>query len=367
MTSCREFLALVSASLDGPLSADEQTRLDQHLSVCPGCRAAQKELKWTHAQLKHLEKVEPPPWLVSKIMARVRAEATPRASFWHRFIRPIVVKPQLQVASILLLAATGFYLLKSQRSEQEVIQELKPRQEFSPSLEPPSKPESARDQVAPERNSTPPAMKQSQPSSANQLRLEDSKPSGNGFAPPPPPPAPAPVATSKEERSRAVPESPHPSETPKPSPPTGAAVGGMAPALAESAAPARQAKKASKAEERPARADEEGRQNPHKAAGQSVNQPEAKDKDKAVATAWVIRLEMANPESAKPLIEQELARTGASVLPQRDSDAARRLWVRLDPRQLPSLLSHLAKIGKVLEHPELATEQPSQITLSIRW
>ncbi len=367
MTGCREFLDLISASLDQPLSSDEQTRLERHLSDCPECRSAQQDLKWTHAQLQNLEKAEPPPWLASKIMARIRAEAVPRASFWHRFIRPIVLKPQLQVASLLLLAATGFYLLRSQRSEQEVLFEMKQRKAPQPSQSQPSTPQAARDQLAPEPRNAPAELKKSQPGSDNQLRLEDSKAPGNAFAPPPPS-APAAISLdpSKEERSRAIPEPPRPSETPKPSPLAGAAAGGIASVLAESAAaPVRQAKKASNSEEKPARADEDAQQNSLEASGQPVHRPAAKDK--LDAATWTIRLKMADPGSAQPLIERELARMGVNVLPQRESGASRVLWVRLDPHQLPQLLSRLARLGKVLEHPEIPGEKPSQITLSIRW
>ncbi len=128
MTACHEFLELMSTSLDQTLSPEEQALLDNHLAKCPECRVARKELQWTYSQIKTLEAVEPPPWLASKIMARIRAEAAPQASFWRRFIRPIVMKPQLQVASILLLAATGFFLLRSQRPGTAAFQELKQQQ-----------------------------------------------------------------------------------------------------------------------------------------------------------------------------------------------------------------------------------------------
>ena len=365
MTACHEILELISTSLDQDLSTSEQARLDSHLAGCPECRAAQKELRWTHSQIKGLEAVEPPPWLASKIMARIRSEVAPQASFWRRFIRPIVLKPQLQVASILLLAATGFYLLRSQRSELDVFNEMKPRQAPAPMQSQPSKSDELRDKLAPELKSEPREMQKSSSEKMNQNRLEDSKPSESGFAPPPIPLAPSKPEMAKQERDRAIPK-PSVAASPAPSALAGAAMGAGVHVVAESAtAPTRQAKKVSPVAERPARADEEARQKTAESTGQLMNQPEMKDKSDAMT--WVIRIEMADPRSAKALIERELASSGATVMPQREADASRVLRAQLDSHRLPDLLSRLARIGKVLEQPDMPVEKSSLITISIRW
>lgn len=96
-----------------------------------------------------------------------------------------------------------------------------------------------------------------------------------------------------------------------------------------------------------------------------MNRSEGKDKSDAVA--WVIRLDMGDSNSAKALIERELVRAGATVLPRHEPDASRVLMARLNPRQLPDLLSRLARIGKVLEQPDRQPEQASEILLILRW
>ena len=209
MTACHEFLELMSTSLDQDLSPDEQTRLESHLMECPECRAAWKEFQWTHSKIKGLETLEPPPWLASKIMARIRAEATPQASFWRRFIRPVVMKPQLQVASILLLAATGFYLLRSQR---DVFGEMKQQQAPAPIQSQPLKAEGVREKLTPESRNAPKEMQKSLPEMMNQFRPEDSKPSVPEFAPPPkttpPPRSLSAIAIAKLEGDRSRSEAP---------------------------------------------------------------------------------------------------------------------------------------------------------------
>lgn len=359
MTACREFREWMSASLDQALAPSEQARLDSHLAECPECRAAWKEVQWVHSQLKDLEKVEPPPWLASKIMAKIRAEAAPQPSFWQRFIHPIVMKPQLQVASILLLAATGYYLLRSQRSPRDVFGEAQQPRAETQMPGPQKKSPEAAVELGNGLSNAP----QEKPKSwlGAPGHVEASKPQASGLAlsPPPAEPSPAPVlslpAPGKQERDRAFSAPPPAPETPKPSPTAAASLGGGV-AAAESA-PSNHADRVGQA----ARKKDAG------ASGQFSDQPEAKEKTEAAD--WAIRLELPDSSSGRPLIERELARAGATLvpLPLRDSDASRVLRARLDSHRLPELLSRLARIGKVLEQPDSSGAKPSVITISIRW
>ncbi len=90
-------------------------------------------------------------------------------------------------------------------------------------------------------------------------------------------------------------------------------------------------------------------------------------KDKSVESTWVIRLEVDDLRSAKLLIERELARAGANMAPPREQGAGRVLRAQLDSNRLPALLSRLARIGRILEQPDLPDKKPAVIILSIRW
>ena len=363
MTACHEILELMSTSLDQALSPDEQARLERHLAECPECRVAHKELQWTYSQIKTLETVEPPPWLASKIMARIHFEPVPQTSFWRRFIRPIVMKPQLQVASILLLAATGFYLLRSQR---DVFGEMKQQQAPAPIQSQPLKAEGVREKLTPESSNAPKEMQKSPPEMMNQLRPKDPKPSETGFVPPPP--SSSTPASAKPERDKSRSEAP----AAAPLAPSALAGGSGVAVVAESAAASPQpAKKNSQSAralaraDRPGRAEEEARQKAAEPTGQLMDQLERKDKSDAAA--WVIHLEMADPRAARPLILRELTRAGATVMPQREPTASRVLTAHLASHRLPDLLSRLARIGKVLEQPEIPGDKTSLITISISW
>jgi hypothetical protein len=140
-------------------------------------------------------------------------------------------------------------------------------------------------------------------------------------------------------------------------------------ALAESeATPARQAKKSLKGADAPTRtnrADEEAKEKIAESTGQLMDQADSKDKSDALE--WVILLTMPDPGNARPMLERELARAGATVLPRRGSDTPRMLRASLDSRDLPRLLTRLAKLGKVLAQPDLSVEKPPRIIISISW
>lgn len=382
MTAHHDYLELISNSLDVALPPEDQARLDNHLAECPECRAAWKELQWTHSRIKGLEAVEPPPWLAPKIMARIRSETAPQASFWRRFIRPIVLKPQLQVASVLLLAATGFYLLRSQRHEAAVLSELKERQSPAAVQSQPLKFPDSRDKSASEPAYTPKEMQKPLSEGVAKLRTDESKSGELGFAPPPRT-APSPMLAAqstpglaKEERDMAHAE---PLAAPPPAPAAmggasvGGAVGTVVAGMAESEkVPARQAKKSLKGTDAPTganrtatQANDEARGKAAESASQLMDQTERKDKSDV--SAWVIRVEMDDPRSARSLIERELNRAGATLLPQREPGAARVLRAQLYSDRLPGLLTRLARIGRVLEQPDLPREKPSVITINISW
>lgn len=72
MLSCDEALELISARLDGPLSEEENNRLEEHLSVCPACRALSADLEVLHAELPGLA-AQPPAGLKESVMDRIHA------------------------------------------------------------------------------------------------------------------------------------------------------------------------------------------------------------------------------------------------------------------------------------------------------
>lgn len=72
--SCEKYLDLISARLDGELTAQEQTDLTAHLQTCPACRAIAGELEGMHSALTALGQVPAPAALSQTVMTRIKAE-----------------------------------------------------------------------------------------------------------------------------------------------------------------------------------------------------------------------------------------------------------------------------------------------------
>ena len=47
--TCEELVELVTEYVEGTLSADDQTRFERHLSICPGCRTYLEQFRETIA------------------------------------------------------------------------------------------------------------------------------------------------------------------------------------------------------------------------------------------------------------------------------------------------------------------------------
>ena len=72
--ACEKYLDLISARLDGELSAGEQAELDAHLQTCPACRAIANDLKGLHSTLADLGEVPAPAELSRRVMSKIKTE-----------------------------------------------------------------------------------------------------------------------------------------------------------------------------------------------------------------------------------------------------------------------------------------------------
>lgn len=77
MTSCENFIDLISARLDGMTSQTEERALDEHLSLCPECRGLERRLQAIHAAFPELEEFPAPAELCANVMAEIRNEKKP--------------------------------------------------------------------------------------------------------------------------------------------------------------------------------------------------------------------------------------------------------------------------------------------------
>lgn len=77
MLDCDQALELLSAKIDGALTAEESAALEEHLAACPACRALLADFESLHTELPRLA-AQPPAGLKDDIMAAVRqSKVTP--------------------------------------------------------------------------------------------------------------------------------------------------------------------------------------------------------------------------------------------------------------------------------------------------
>lgn len=69
LEKCEAYWELISASLDGALTPEEQAQLDAHLSECPDCRAMWEQLSGLEPELMELE--TPSADFADRVMAEV--------------------------------------------------------------------------------------------------------------------------------------------------------------------------------------------------------------------------------------------------------------------------------------------------------
>ena len=69
--TCEEAAELLSAQLDGALTAEEKQALAHHLQGCPACRAVSEELRAIHLAFETLEPIPAPEHLAGDVMAEL--------------------------------------------------------------------------------------------------------------------------------------------------------------------------------------------------------------------------------------------------------------------------------------------------------
>lgn len=74
-------IQLISARLDGPLSAADEGRLQTHLAECPDCRAAERDLRYQHDELSRLGQPPAPRDLWARTAAALDREMARREPF----------------------------------------------------------------------------------------------------------------------------------------------------------------------------------------------------------------------------------------------------------------------------------------------
>lgn len=111
MHTCDEILDLLSARLDGALTAEEEELLDEHLNTCAQCRALAGDLAAIHGAMPHMAE-EPPPEIKEAVMARIKAETGEPIPFPQKKGRARPWQNWGAAAAVLVLVVAGAFALQ---------------------------------------------------------------------------------------------------------------------------------------------------------------------------------------------------------------------------------------------------------------
>jgi hypothetical protein len=346
--TCKEIEDLLPGMIDGALPETEKKRIEAHLETCASCRKTFADLRISDERVKSLEEVEPPPWLKTRVMARVREEAGQKEGFLRKLFYPLRIKIPIQALATVLIAVVAWNVYKSGEPEfRQITPPLTTVREV-PQVQAPPEPAAG---IA-KRDESPAAREK------------------KAFAPPPAPgqePAPQRAATVREETTADA-ERPverlkaakHAAEPPKDEDArrsTGAARSGEADRVLEARA-LDQKQKAMKAPVG-AVAKEAGKQEAPPAASPMLSaavsqQPELE-----------ITLPSRDPRAAANEVETILKQVSALAVERQAREGRVILTARIRTERLEALREKLKSLGPVQERVHAAPRPGGSLTIRI--
>lgn len=323
---------LLPAYCSGDLEPAERIQVEEHLKSCPACSTALADLEITLRLIRTTPQVEPPPWLTSRIMARLQDEKAAKRSWLQRLFFPLHVKLPLEFVALFMVCVSGYYLARNVETE---MQNPVPQIQEAPAPAPAPAPETQRrTQNAPERSVTPP-----QSTKSNVEKKAAQAPERK--AAPEPSPTPQPAVKPPAPAEPAAPRSP---STYAPAPP--AATSESSKSLGfdddvQSESP--QAKSYDRAE------------NAGPVMKKKVAKRLKKQESESSRTAQLprlrLRLSIADPATGGDTIRQVLNRSGGTLVEGEQPSSGRHLKARIPTARFTELVEHLERLGTIAEQP----------------
>jgi hypothetical protein len=119
---CTEVQKRLSAYIEKAVSPKQKALIEAHLKGCRKCKHALADLRKTIKCVQKLPEVEPPAWLVQKVMARVRAEAEARQGIWQRFFSPFHIKLPLEAIALIFIVVGTVYIFKAMQPGMRIVE-----------------------------------------------------------------------------------------------------------------------------------------------------------------------------------------------------------------------------------------------------
>jgi hypothetical protein len=151
---CSDIQEKLMAYLEGTISSEDNTLVEEHLKVCSKCRESMADVRKTIGYVRNLDEIEPPAWLTQKVMARVRDEGVPKRGMIQTLFYPLHIKLPIEALAAIFVAVISIYVFKVAQPEmqlakapsEEVLpqflsQEARPDQDMDKKSSFPAKPE----------------------------------------------------------------------------------------------------------------------------------------------------------------------------------------------------------------------------------
>lgn len=344
MNDHAEIHKLLSAYCNGDLSIADQARVEEHLASCPTCHTDLADLETTLRLIRSTPEVEPPPWLSSRIMARLREETVPRRKWYEWKLFPQRTRLPMEVMAILFVCVSGYYLARNIENQVNVST-VQPEIPATTASSPRSALTEKQEQpvITQMPSAVPPAI----PKGAGQKA-----------------PQPSPAVSDKTTALPAFAPAPSLNRAEHATPAGGAGIESMKAepkeeqydraleAVPETKKSANKAKKAASPSELSLKYD--------KATAASMAQPEQ------AVSHMKVRLAIVDVSSANAVVRQAVLRSGGIVLDSDKPSRENQIKVRMRQDKLPELLERLARIGRIVERPSVS-DSAGMLELEINW
>jgi len=118
--NCSEIQQKLSAFIDGIVSSEEKTFIEDHLKSCSKCSESLEDLRKTVDYVQRLDDIEPPDWLRQKIIAGIRPETELKKGILKKLFYPLHVKLPIEAAAIIFIAITALYIFRTIQPEVKI-------------------------------------------------------------------------------------------------------------------------------------------------------------------------------------------------------------------------------------------------------
>jgi len=327
----------LSAYMDGEVSPEERSAIEEHLKVCAACSQALGELRETAQRVKTLQEVEPPAWMTHKIMAQVRSKAEPRTSIWQKLFFPLHVKLPIEAVTALFCVVLGYYVYQSAQPAVKLAEAPVQYEQESPA----GKKEAPKPSPASQPVSEPGSEKQAGTGGVRQAVKDEAK-------------IQASAAKAEREQTAGQPAAGYRERKAAPTPSTAPAQTPVEQRSVEAAAP-QSAGNQPEAARDTARSEVRAKAAAGPAGALAV----------AKAPASEVNLLVTDLEKATTEVKDNIGQAGGSVVRTDSGKNEVVISATIPPARLEGLIDHLNKLGRIRDRNLLPAQSDAPVCITI--